>query len=185
MCCIAQTTQSSDVRDQDGRTELMNYVREQELEIEIRKIDLDKLWNTYFYKEKIVSGYSTDAQGNTSSSYKYIPLRKIYTTDADIAQYRKIEDEYNLFIDDIIENIKIMVLNGADLQAYDQHGKNIINYCFTKEIHDTLQYLGAPFSLQAWIYFNPSEALVNGFFGGSAALMITAGIVIICINANR
>jgi len=146
MCCIAQTTQSSDVRDQDGRTELMNYVREQELEIEIRKIDLDKLWNTYFYKKKFAKG-SMQVDGRTVHVYESIALRKIYTTDENVAQYRIVEDEFNLFVDGIIENIKIMVLNGANLQARDIRGKSISDYCYTKKIYDTVRNLGAPRSL--------------------------------------
>ena len=47
--CMSQVMQSSDMRDQDGRTELMNYVIQIEKEIGCKTLELNKLWNTYFY----------------------------------------------------------------------------------------------------------------------------------------
>lgn len=147
ICCMTQVTQATNELDENDRTELMSYIIEKEAEIKIKKSEVEKIWNKYFYQEKIVSGYSTDARGNTSTSYKYIPLRKIYTTDVEVAEYRIIEDEFNLFVDNIIENIKIMVFNGADLQARDVHGKTVRDYCCTNKIDKVLRNFGAPTSL--------------------------------------
>ena len=121
----------------------MNYVIEKEAEIKIKKIDLDKLWDKYFYKKEFVRS-SMQINGYTSSSYDSIEVRKIYTTDADVAEYRIVEDAFNLFVDDIIENIKVIIFNGADLQARDNRGKSVRDYCYTQKISDALRELGAP-----------------------------------------
>ena len=43
-CCMPQTIQPSYLCDQDGRTELMNYVIEKEVEIKAKKVELDKFF---------------------------------------------------------------------------------------------------------------------------------------------
>ena len=188
ICCMSQIIQSNDVCDQANKTQLIQYLIDKEIEIGAKKSEVDKIWDRYFYKEKIISGHYTDAQKHTHACYKYVPLRKIYTTDADVAQYKIIADEYNLLVQNVIENIKLMVFNGADLQAYDQHGKNVMSYCFTKEIYDALQDLGAPFSLQAWAYFNPNDALLAGVIAAPVAMFTTmavTAIVVACVRRNQ
>ena len=188
VCCMSQIIQSTDACDQASKTQLIQYLIEKEIEIGAKKSEVDKIWDRYFYKEMIVSGHYRGANNQMQTCYKYMPIRKIYTTDADVAQYKIIEDEYILLVQDVIENIKLMVFNGADLQAYDQHGKNITSYCFTKEIYDALQHLGAPFSLQAWAYFNPNEASLAGVIAAPVAMFTTmavTAIVVACVRRNQ
>ena len=167
VCCILQTVQAIDTSDRDGRTPLMNYVIDKEIEIKNAKFDLKKLWDTYFYKQDIVSN-TMHLQGKWNGTYmacdiyEGITLRKIYTTDEDVAQYRKVEDAFNLLIDDTIQNIKRMVRDGADLFAQDQCGKTVMEYCYTKRIYEVLLNLGASDSLCAWCYFNIKEAQLIG-----------------------
>jgi len=145
MFCMPQFIQaSSDLFDQHGKTELMNYIIKKESEIKV--LGLENLFDLYFYNKKFMTS-SICVNGHVCSSYDSVILRKMYTTDDDVAKYKIIEDEFNLLIEDVLANIKIMVLNGADLQLRDQHGKSAIDYCNTKEIFTLLRQLGAPLSL--------------------------------------
>src|SRR3990167_4660232 len=81
ICCMAQMTQASDVRDEQGRTELMNYVIQKEVEIKIKKAELDKLWDLYFYEKKFVRN-TVHVNGQNINIHDSITLRKIDTTDA-------------------------------------------------------------------------------------------------------
>ena len=131
ICSMTQTIQANDVQDEYGRTELMNYVIAKEKEIGAKRAQLSKLSNKFF----------------TRNQDSKILEKKVWITDEDVAQYRELENECDIFIEDIIENIKVMVLNGANLKSRDLHGKSITDYCDTKEIYDALRNLGAPLSL--------------------------------------
>lgn len=176
ICCLPQTIQSSDVRDQYGRTELMNYVIQQEAEIKTKRFEFEKFWNVCFYKKSFYS-YSIQIEpGRWIDIYDTVVLRKMYTTDADVAQCKKLEDELHVFIgntiEDTIKNIKIMVFNGADLQARDMYGKSVTDYYYTYEIYYVLRDLGAP----ATMFEENCMKAVYGFLGVTAA---TIGVFII------
>ena len=146
--CMSQVMQSSDMRDQDGRTELMNYVIQIEKEIKSKKSKLDKLCEKYF----------------TWNQKTKILEKRVWSTDEDVIQYRKFEDEYDRLIEETIENIKIMVSTGADLQARDLQGNSVSDYCYTHKIYDALRTLGAPAAL--------FETAVKGI------IIVTVGIMI-------
>ena len=176
ICCTSQAIQSSDVRDQYDRTELMNYVIQQETEIKNKTAEFHKFWNACFYTKTFYS-YSIQIEpGRWIDIYDTVVLRKMYTTDADVAQCKKLEDELHVFIKntilDTIENIKIMVFNGADLQARDIYGKSVIDYYYTYEIYYVLRDLGAPVTLFEARCMN----VVYGFLGATA---VTIGIFVI------
>lgn len=162
ICCMSQIAQSSDVRDENGRTELMNYVIQKEAEIKIKGSEFKKFWYRYF---------DVDKQSN-------IFVRRVCTTDADVIECRKKKDEYDLFFDDIIENIKIMAFNGANLQAYDIDGKYVTDYCYTETIYNTLSELGAPASLRTWAYYHPGETFMIGLVSVYA---VPIAVLALCI----
>ena len=170
VCCMSQAMQSADMSDQYGRTPLMNYLIGKEVEIKNAKSDLKKLWDRYFYKKETLSN-AVVAPGQIYVIHEPIPLRKMYTTDQDVAQYKVGEDAFNLLIDDTIQDIKRMVRDGADLLAQDQDGKTIIEYCYTKKIYEALVNLGAPSSLSAWCYFNPDAVIFMGFLVASSVII--------------
>ena len=170
VCCMSQTMQSADMSDQYGRTPLINYLIGKEVEIKNAKSDLEKLWNTYFYKQDNVV-HAVHTPGQIYVIHQSNALRKIYTTDQDVAQYRIVEDAFNLLIDDTIENIKRMVSHGADLLARDQFGKTIIEYCYTEKIYEALLYLGAPNSFNAWCYFNHETVELMAFIAVPPAML--------------
>jgi hypothetical protein len=136
ICCMSNIMQSNDMRDEHGRTEIMNYLIEQEKEITSKRSQLDKLCEKYFVKNQETKMLE----------------KRVWATDEDVIQYRKFEDEYDRLIQETIENIKIMVCNGAGLQARDLKGNSITDYCKTNQIYYALRDLGAPISLsqQFW-----------------------------------
>ena len=98
--------------------------------------------------------------------------KRIWITDEDVAEYRNLENEYDLFIENTIENIKTMVLHGADLQAYDIQGKSVSDHCYSYEIYYALRDLGAPLSFNDQI----GHVIVTGLF---VMVTATAGVMII------
>lgn len=172
--CMPQVMQaSSDFFDLDGRTELINYVIEKEAEIKVKKLDLDKLFDAYFHKKEFVTS-SVCINGQVCNFHDYVIVRKMYTTDADVASYRIVEEAFNLFVDEIIENIKVIIFNGADLQARDNRGKSIRDYCYTQKISDVLRDLGAPAT-------SGEETLciiVKGFLGVTT---VTIGVMVLAV----
>ena len=63
-----------------------------------------------------------------------------------------------------------MVRFGVDINAQDNEGKIVLNYCYTPEIYEELIRLGAHFQLQVWAYFNPASATLATI--GSLGLII-------------
>lgn len=153
MCCASQFIQAADLCSKADATNVIRCV----IEIENKKSEKEKLWDAYFYNYSIAVN-SVYVNGKYITVYHTMPLRKPYTSDADVAEYQRIEDEFNTSIQVIIENIKFMVSNGADLAVQDEFGKTAVDYCSIQEIYQVLRDLGAPFSLKAWFYFNENEA---------------------------
>ena len=180
---MSQTIRSSDVCDQYGRTELMNYVIQQEAEMNTKRFEFENFWNACFYKKSFYSYSIRIEPGRWIDVYDTVILRKMYTTDADVAQCKKLEDELHVFIKntilDTIENIKIMVFNGADLQARDIYGKSVTDYYYTYEIYYVLRDLGAP----ATLFEENCMNAVYGFAKVAAvtvALAVSVGVAVVC-----
>ena len=167
--------------DQFGRTELINFVIQAEDEISRSKKELEKIWSTYFYKEKFHDGNIKLKNGVSIPHYKYSPIRKIYTTDADVALYRQKEQEYSKLILQATKQIGQIVRSGVDVNAKDHEGNTAVNYCYTYELYDALCKQGASFQLRSWIYFNPGTSMLIGV---PAALMTMAVIGTSLVLAN-
>ena len=175
VCCISQMIVSNQIYDWFDSAPLIEYVEEKEIEIERAKIYLDYLYDKYFYTEKFISDYIPTDKG-VIIVYTYRIARRIHTTDANLAEYQNVKNNFDLLIDDAVEHIKMMVFNGASLYMYDQYGNSVVNYCYTKEIYDVLRDLGAPFSLQAWAYFYPDEAIIAGCSGFVTGIVIAVAL---------
>ena len=163
---ISNQVQAFDTRDEQGRTPLMNFVIEKEAQILKDAKDLEDLWNMYFYKEKRQDGYAY-VNGMVVPLYKYIPIRKIYTTDEDVAVYRQKEQDFINFMSATIKNINVIVQSGVDVNAKDFAGNTVQNYCYSESIYNELRRLGADFQYCPWIYFNP----VLGTFATTGAVL--------------
>ncbi|AXK61037.1 hypothetical protein [Candidatus Chromulinivorax destructor] len=172
--CMSNIMQSHDMSDEEGRTEIMNYVIAIEKEIALKKSELEKLWSTYFYTKITVTNNAL-IKDTGMQYYDFTTLRKAYTTEADVEHYKKVKDEYNSFIKDIRDNIKSMVLDGANLQARDVKGKSVSDYCCSWEMYDILHELGAPRTLNQEFW----GAIVGGVvITSSGAVIITAAAVV-------
>ena len=178
ICCMSQVVQSSDVSDQNGRTPLMNYVINKEIEIKNVKSDLEKLWDTYFYIKKTIQSCSI-VDGRAIFSYKKNILNKPGTTDENIAEYKNFEIQLNLLIQNAVEDVTKMVLDGADVHVYDQQGKTVLDYCYTEPMYKALRKFGASSLFTTWAYFNPGEVVINGFVG-TVAVIVGAVIYSVC-----
>jgi len=173
ICCLPQFIQaSSDLFDQDDRTNVIRCV----IDIENKKMELKKLWRDFFYTQQIMTGH-TCIQGHTIPTYTYVTTKKVDTTDENVAQYERAKVELDLFIEDAIENIKLMVSNGADLSVQDEFGKTVIDYCSVEKVYNVLRELGAPFSLTAWMHFHYLKTMAIGIIG--APIIIVGGMALV------
>lgn len=162
LCCLlifarvmSYQIQELNIRDEQGRTSLMNFVIEKEAQILQDTKDLKTLWDTYFYRECRHEGYTYTGNGIVAL-YKYVPTRRIYTTDADVVMYKQKEQDLANFVSSTIKSIRIIVQSGVDINAKDYTGYTVQNYCYSEEIYNELRRLGADFQYCPWVYFNPT-----------------------------
>ncbi len=155
---MSNQIQAVDIRDEQGRTPLINYVIEKEAQILKDANDLEALWHIYFYKDERINGYIYAANGMITPLGKYFPIRRIDTMDADVAVYIKKEKELLDFTDAVIKNISVIVQSGVDVNAKDFAGNTAQNYCYSEPIYNELRRLGANFQYSPWAYFNPTSA---------------------------
>lgn len=147
-------------RDEQGRTQLMNFVINKEQELKCIKADLDHLWHTCYHYVQINDGYITEQINNRQSIAKPIYKQKLERrpscTDADIYALKQREQDERNFLDQTIRTIRFMD-QSEDLyiNAIDYNGYTVQNYCYTYEIYQELRRLGASFQYIPFMYFNP------------------------------
>lgn len=159
--CMSNITYSSDMRDEYGRTEIMNYLIQQEKEITSKKSERHRLFHKYFEMNKETN----------------LVEKRIWATDEDVFHYRKLEDEIGWLIEETLEHIKKMVVDGADLQARDLKGKSIRDFCKTPRINDLLRELGAPMTFD-----EEKSKECTAFLGG--VIVLSVGITVVTIVAK-
>jgi len=164
--CMPLYSQELNIRDEQGRTPLMNYVIQQEAEITIIKKDIDVLWHECF---QVVSV----CVGQHSSS---LTLRKLTCTDKDIIDWKQRKADLKDFIANTAMTLKSMAQAGCDVEASDFKGYTAINYCYTYEVYQALDSVGVPFQWKVWAYFNPVTAVATGTVTGLVAVG-TAAVV--------
>lgn len=157
---LSHHMQAIDVRDGQGRTLLMNFVINKEAQILKDKKDLKTLWDVYFYKEYQHQGYMHTSNGIVAI-YKYVPIRRLYTTDEDVKVYKQKEQDLADLINTTIKNIRIIAQSDIDINAQDFAGNTVQNYCYSEEIYHELRDLGANFQYLPWIYFHPTLGTVT------------------------
>lgn len=162
ICCMSNIMQSNDMRDEEGRTEIMNYVIAIEKEIALKKSELEKLCKKYFaknYKTKMLE-------------------KKAWVTDENITHYRNMENELDCLLEETIKNIKMMVVDGASLQSRDLGGLSISDYCKTNEIYYVLRELGAPITLNEQFW-----GAIVGCSGGVVIITTAVYVATACYRA--
>lgn len=162
ICSISQIMQSHDMRDEEGRTEIMNYVIAIEKEIALKKSELEKFCKKYFaknYKTKMLE-------------------KKAWATDENITHYRNMENELDCLIEETIKNIKMLVVDGASLQTRDLDGKSISDYCKTNQIYYVLRELGAPMALNEQFW-----GAIVGCSGGVVIITTAVYVATVCYKA--
>jgi len=154
-----------------NRTKLINYVIAQEKEIlEIRKA-MHEAWEKCFRKEtyhadiyhpggkrypihlweKETGIYNSNSRWETKEETKIVHRNEC--TEADIQKLRALQTELQDVIDSSVQHIASIVNNAIELSQVDSLGNTVINYCYTPELYNKLRELGAPFQIQAFLYF--------------------------------
>lgn len=165
-------TQASQVRDEQGRTVLINFVIKKEQDIATETATLQVEWDKLFYSRQFNDGYIYHSNGMMTPRYTYLPVRRIATTDAQVVAYQEKEAKLANLIATTIATIETTVRLGVDINAEDAEGNTVLNYCYTQAIYDELVRLGANFQLKVWVYFNPGYATVAAF----ATVMAVVGV---------
>lgn len=142
------------VRDENGRTELINYVIWQEVDIATIRKDIDRLWDVCYEKVTVCYGFQ-----NTVT----VTLRRASCMDSDIVALKDRNQDLKKCIETSVFKIWDMVsfLETSEIQAYDNQGKTALNYCQTYEIYKALISCGVPFQYTVWAYFNPSTVTLG------------------------
>ena len=155
MLLQAQESQDYIARDEDGRTELMNYVIWQEAEIAIIKSDISRLWHTCYERTEV--RFLKDFPAAT------VDQKRKTCTDSDIQALKNRKKDLVQCIEKTLSGIVDLIIAGAQLDVCDNSGKTVLNYCETYEIYELLMFHGAPFQYATFVYFNPQTITVASF----------------------
>jgi hypothetical protein len=171
---VTNQVQASDIRDEQGRTSEMNFIRSQEMSVDIIQKDKARLWDRCYEHAKVKDGsvkYKMD--GDTTRSYNTYRTelrRRPSCLDSDVQAHRQREQDLTELISDTIASLQVKAEQpGVSFAAQDNSGYTILNYCYTEEFYNELRRLGAPFQLVPWAYFNPAMA--------TCATIATVGVV--------
>jgi len=162
--------QANHVRNQLGRTELMNYVINQEIKKNFMDKEIDRLWHVCYETNEVFNGVWQDSNGRIHNKYKYETRRKISCTDLDIHNLENCKNDKNQWLSITLSGITDLVNSGAPLNLKDYDGNTVLNFCYTYEVYSRLRCLGADFQSLVWIYFHPATTIL-----ASAAL---CGIIV-------
>ncbi len=174
-----------------GRTELINYVIQQEdliktIDKEISELDAICYETETFYS----SNYHHSPVPGSSSGSNIIGAKKAHAlhtktldtrknkknscTSEDLEALKQKENDLKILISSTVEQIDIIALasNPSELGAEDSSGKTALNYCYTKEIYNKLREVGIPFQYRTWFYFNKMTLAVGAMMSFMGAMII-------------
>ena len=163
---FSNQSQAVDIRDEKGRTPLINYVIKQEAEFTTINDDIDKLWDSCYEYVRVNDGFvSTKISDNVSYSTPVCRKelgRKISCTDQDIHAHRQREKDLQDTIGLSVGNVRTMADSGnLYVNSDDLDGYSAQSYCYTPELYNELRAQGAEFKLHVWTYFNPGYATLS------------------------
>lgn len=156
-CCIFSY---NDIRDEFGRTTLMRFVIDSQLNLDIIKDDINRLWHICYEYTNITDIYISLAFDPQNHCFKPICNRKIkrkeLSLDSDVLAYRKREQDYYQLIEHTIKEVRRLIeQEHVAVAAFDNQGHTVLNYCYLPEIYAELRRCGVPFQWKVWAYFNP------------------------------
>lgn len=153
--CIGLHAQELDIRDDFGRTELMNYVILQEIVIAAKQQEVACLFDTCYEYRTVYLG-----RIHNEPIYSTVLCRKASCMDKDIQALQDCKKDLAACMSTTVIDINAFVAAGAQLKAYDHGGNTVLNYCKTYEIYKALIDHGVPFQYGAWAYFNPGQTAI-------------------------
>lgn len=153
---VALQAQEPGLRDDQGRTELMNYVIWQEVDIAVIKTDISRLWDVCYEYVRIWTGQVNDGK----RQYEKVVMRRASCMDSDILALQNREQDLAQCIEQTVVGIEAMVVTESELNAHDNDGKTVLNHCQTYEIYEALRAHGVPFQYVVYAYFNPQTIAV-------------------------
>lgn len=154
---LTSMIQGSDVRDEQGRTELMNYVIEREATlVEMHKLldliaekRLDDAIDLLFKQKRTI-----DDVRKSSDSLLYIHYQR---------------EAIRNYVLETCEQLQDMVDDEAELEEKDCEGKKVLDFCKTRKIYCTLRELGAPFQFNKWASVYQNYLIASGVSTVAAA----------------
>ena len=192
---LVNHAQAVDIRDAQGRTELINFVIRQEQAISSIQADINALWNICYQYERVYDGVDVHVTNNrhsgsqsthVKSNYKLKKVRRADCTDADILAHRKRVQDLEHYIAQTVTTIKHMAqyqdlyVNAKDLQGYTAQ-----NYCYTYEIYQEIRNQGGSFQYLPWIYFNPIKGTAATAVGVIGTWCVAGGIAVSILQLNN
>jgi|GEM_PF-1349345 len=145
------------IRDEEGRTELMNYVISTQYEMAIIEKDIASLWHKCY--ETV-----TVQHGGYRHQYTRIEVRrKASCLDKDIEAHNQREIDLKNFKNSAFNNIRLLVQesNPNDLSAFDHQGMTVLNHCTHRAIYNILRESGVPFQYDAFTYTYRGELIIS------------------------
>lgn len=153
--CIGLHAQALDVRDDGGRTELMNYVIWQEIDIAVKQQEIACLFDTCYEYRTVYIG-----RIDNEPIFSSVLCRKVSCMDKDIQALQDCKKDLVTCMTKTVVGIDALVAAGVQLKAYDHAGNTVLNYCKTYEIYQALIANGVPFQYGVWAYFNPGQTAI-------------------------
>lgn len=162
---IPSLTQAFDIRDEHGRTPLMNFIIRQEANISSIKKDITRLYDICYCEEKVCDGTDVKVVNNPQTGYSSTSVTPKYRnetrrrpscTDADVHAHKQRKQDLANTITQTVNTMRFMAQSeDLHVDAIDYAGYAAQNYCYTYEIYAELRRQGAEFQLRTFAYFNP------------------------------
>lgn len=173
---VALQAQEPDCDDY-GRTELMNYVIWQEVDIAVIKADVSRLWDVCYELVKVYIGNTAGIPitGKLQhTQYVTVAKRRASCMDSDIQALKNREQDLAQCIEKTELGINALIEAGAQLDACDNDNKTVLNYCQSYWIYEALRAHGVPFQHSVCFYFHPEYYLVGALSG--VAILATCAL---------
>lgn len=146
--------QAVDIRDENGRTFLMNNVIKNEQD----RQDVRKSQN-YYQFDRLLSGcigliWPKIGQEMHDASQQY---------------YNNRQNQYASLLNNVRGAVQLYTPEQLSMQATDKQGKTALNHCKTEDMYNLLRSHGAPFQYDAFLYIHGKKCILStvavGLFG--------------------
>lgn len=155
---------AQDVRDDQGRTPLMNLVIERQANMDKKWDAIYFLWHECFFWELCFG--TTSARKQYSFSIK--KFEALLAAEQDLKQY----------LADTLVDIDVMIDSGVQINVRDHHAKSVLDYCEYKALRDYFMAHGAMLGAEMVFFSNREELLLSGFIILSIPFVVAAIVII-------